>query len=140
MSSVRYRLAALAGLLTLLASIGCGESGPKLVEVSGVITLDGAPVPRLGVQFSPTFEKASPSYGVTDTDGRYKLLYSADRTGAMPGTYNVEVQPLEAQFDEAGNRVGPAPMKLPKKYLTPGALTADVKPEGSTINFELTSK
>ncbi len=140
MSSVRYRLPALAGLLTLLASIGCGESGPKLVEVSGVITLDGTPVPRLGVQFSPTFEKASPAYGVTDADGRYKLLYSADRTGALPGTYNVEVQPLEAQFDEAGKLVGPAPVKLPKKYLTPGALTAEVKPEDSTINFELTSK
>ncbi|MFN9717568.1 MAG: hypothetical protein ACK58L_02675 [Planctomycetota bacterium] len=140
MISVRARLPALPGLLTLLASIGCGESGPNLVEVSGVITLDGVPVPRLGVQFSPTFEKASPAYGVTDADGRYKLLYSANRTGAMPGMYNVEVQPLEAQFDEAGNRVGPPSVKLPKKFLTPGALTAEVRSEDTTIHFELTSK
>ena len=131
----------LIGLVTLLTLSGCGESGPQLVQVSGVITLDGTPVPQLGVQFSPAFEKASPAYGVTDADGRYQLLYSADRKGAMPGTYIVELQALEPQFDEAGNRVGPPPVKLPKKYDSSGSLSAEVNSgESNTVNFELTSK
>lgn len=123
----------------VLLPIGCSRGGPELAEVTGVVTLDGVPAGKLSVQFSPAFEKGSPAYGVTDAEGHYFLQFSVDRMGAMPGRYAVGVEPLEPEYDEAGNLVGPPPVKLPVRYQSGDSLTAEVVSGTNAINFDLTS-
>lgn len=127
-------------LTTLLSCLmtGCGSSsGPELAEVSGTVTIQGMPGARVSVAFYPEAEGGSPSIGSTDESGQYSLMFSTDRSGAMPGKHRVEIQPLEPEYDDDGKIVGPPPTKIPMQYTTPGALTADVQPGSNTIDFKL---
>jgi len=90
------RLAALAAGLGLLA--GCG-GGPKLVAVSGVVTLDGKPYPNAVVSFQPIGSKdnldpGGGSMGVTDSGGRYMLKYNHTTYGAVVGKHRVRISTL----------------------------------------------
>jgi hypothetical protein len=122
--------------------IGCGgTAGPELAEVYGTVSLDGQPLSKVGLQFIPEGEGGSPSYGVTNADGEYELLFSAARSGAMVGKYQVEIQPVEPEVDQDGKPLdGAAPVQIPARYQTAGALTADVKAGSNSIDFALDSK
>jgi hypothetical protein len=139
MISYSTKMIAFLIVMGVLSPLGCGRSGPELAEVTGVVTLDGVPTGKLSVQFSPAFEKGTPAYGVTDAEGRYFLQFSVDRTGALPGRYKVGVEPLEPEYDEAGNLVGAPPVKLPARYQGGESLTAEVVKGTNAINFDLTS-
>lgn len=134
--------AVLVNAMILGLCLGCGRnSGPELGTVSGTVTLDGKPLPRVNITFVPEAEKGSPSYGGTDADGKYNLLFTQDRAGAMLGKHRVEIQTREPETDDSGKPIGPAEtVQLPKKYLQPGALTAEVKAGANEINFDLVSK
>ena len=69
---------------------GCSPSGPRLVKVSGTVTRNGEPVPKLFLNFYP--EHGRPSWGVTDDDGHYTLNYEGKGDGAITGTHRVWVQ------------------------------------------------
>lgn len=129
-------------ILPLLTIVGCGNhEGPELAEVTGKIMLDGEPLPRVNLRFVPEQPGGSPSFGGTNASGQYKLLFNAERTGAMLGKHRVEIEPTEPETDENGKPLPDAKVvKLPKKYLQPGALTAEVKPGSNTVDFELVSK
>ena len=128
--------------LATLTLIGCsGDSGPELAEVTGTVTLDGSPVAGVNLQFTPESEDGSPSYGVTDADGQYELLYSIDRSGAMPGKHRVEILPAEPNTDDSGKPVASSVMTLiPTRYTQPGTLTADIQSGSNTVDFALQSK
>src|SRR4051812_48296339 len=84
----------LAALL-LLATLGCA-GGPKVVSVSGRVTLDSKPLAGAHVNFQPVGDLNSPpgsgSYGKTDADGRYTLrLIQPDRPGAVVGKHKVSI-------------------------------------------------
>lgn len=80
--------------------VGCGgTTGPELAEVYGKVSLDGQPLAKVSLQFIPDGESGSPSYGVTNAEGEYELLFSAERSGAMVGRYQVEIQPIEPEVD-----------------------------------------
>src|SRR5262245_3282946 len=76
----------------LIHLAGCGKSGQTaLHSTTGVVTLDGAPVPLASVVFSPTnTASGSVATGLTDGSGRFTLS-TAGREGAAQGTYNVTV-------------------------------------------------
>ncbi|MCC9608302.1 Ig-like domain-containing protein [Blastopirellula sediminis] len=131
-------------LLLCLLAIGCGQDGPDLAEVSGVITIDGKPLQGAVVSFSPAQPGGSPSYGQTDVEGKYLLFFSRDRTGAMPGTHNVtiETQKLGQEDQQALRDAGlPVPeyVAISSRYGQIGALTANVAPGENEVNLELTS-
>jgi len=75
-------------LLPLL--LGCGTGGPELAPVSGRVTLDGRPLELADVVFQPE-GALSPSYGRTDTEGRYQLGYKRGVTGAIVGEHMVAI-------------------------------------------------
>jgi hypothetical protein len=119
-------------------SVGCGRAkGPELATVLGTITLDGQPLPDMNIQFAPEETGGSPSFGGTNANGEYRLLFSQNRKGAMLGRHRVEITPRERKTDESGQPLGNEPAKLPVKYRKPGALTAEVKPGSNTIDFQL---
>ena len=119
---------------------GCGEDGPELGTVTGVVTLDGKPAQGLTIRFVPQKEGASPSYGSTDAEGRYELFFTMDKAGAVPGTHSVEIEPPEQAVDEDGKPVGSAPLPIPRRYRTAGTLTAEVKAGANSFDFPLESK
>ena len=122
---------------------GCGgDDGPEMGDVTGLVTLDGQPLPKASVRFVP--ENASPSIGITDDEGRYELQYSSSRNGAIVGMHTVRISThRNAGEDDDGNRTPAVPEKVPAEYNTGAAENPDmkreVKPDANEINFELKS-
>jgi len=112
---------------------GCG-SGFKLAQVSGTVTVDGAPVPNLQVVFEPQDKTQPSSIGFTQADGKYELRCSSGEPGAVPGAHTVRVTTVETD-DPAG-----PPLTIPAKYNTSSQLTNEVKPGANTINVEITRR
>jgi hypothetical protein len=77
----------LAGLAALC---GCGDSG--YVSVSGVVLLDGEPVPEVSVAFSPEDPHGENATGFTDESGRFRMK-GAVGDGVKPGKYKVTIIP-----------------------------------------------
>jgi hypothetical protein len=75
-----------------LSMFGCGGgSGPRLYSVSGVLKVNGNPLPDVRVQLFPieTQNKAGIiAWGVTDSNGKYAVK-SPDGYGAAAGSYKV---------------------------------------------------
>ena len=79
----------------LIAITGCG--GGDLAPVSGTVTYDGEPVPKLKVIFSPepVGDKgtAGPySKGVTDENGRFELATRYKDPGAFIGMHRLSFE------------------------------------------------
>jgi hypothetical protein len=91
--SFRQALARLAPAAVLLAA-GCGPSVKFNEQVEGTVTLDGAPLPQVMVQFVPDVtgpSDAPTASGYTDENGHFKLTHDGDRPGAAVGKYRVVV-------------------------------------------------
>ncbi len=77
-------------LIALTAcTVGC-DSGPKLAEVTGSVTLkDGKPLELIHVEFWP--ENGQRSWGKTDDQGKFSLKLDSDspRDGAVIGKHKV---------------------------------------------------
>jgi len=110
-----------AGGLVLALSLiaGCSRSEQQAVPVSGVVTLDGKPVPNVLVVFSPTRgELESPnicpsSSGVTDEEGRFELETLSGR-GAVVGEHVVTLICRGPTPDaEPSGPPGPPKLELP---------------------------
>jgi hypothetical protein len=116
-------------------SVGCGgPAHPDVGRVTGVVTLDGQPLPDATVMFQPTSGRAS--VATTDSAGKYTLLYIDGVPGALLGSHKVNIR------TEIPGEDGQPPIakeKLPKKYHDQTELTAEVKPGSNTINFDLQS-
>ncbi|QDT56528.1 hypothetical protein Pan44_45840 [Caulifigura coniformis] len=125
---------------------GCGSDGPPLGAVTGRVTLDGKPIPGAVLTFVSQADGGSPSYGGTDDDGRYTLMFTNSKSGALVGDHIVQIETTKVSAAEAkelvaqGMSAPPSFVAIPKKYKKPGALVARVAKGGNTIDFELTSK
>src|SRR4051812_22922579 len=87
--------------LALTALAGCGTDAPPIGLVSGTVTHGGKPVPNLTVNFMPT--NGRPSWGMTDSDGYYKLHWDENNDGAEVGTHKVSVAFVPgSQAEESG--------------------------------------
>jgi len=62
-------------LVAVLVQGGCAARPPEIVEVEGVVMLNGVPLPKAKVRFFPRFENANDyiAQGVTDEKGRFTL-------------------------------------------------------------------
>ena len=132
----------------LPAMIVCGclgsSSGPELVDVSGTVTMDGKPLPNAIVTFRPEGaqggEQSRPAYGQTDDDGRYRLQYSTEKSGAIPGKYSVSISTYRRpDEDKDGNEIPGAAETVPEVYNAKTTLTAEVSADQPAHDFELKS-
>jgi hypothetical protein len=89
-------LLVVCALLAALAP-GCGKpKPPPIVEVVGVVRLDGKPLKNVVVRFFPV-DDFGPNYqgsGVTDESGRFTLVCNG-RPGACAGENRVTVSEAE---------------------------------------------
>jgi hypothetical protein len=119
---------ALASLICIVL-LGCGQGDrPPLGTVKGVVTLDGKPLADAAVRFLP-ITPVRASMSMTDSNGRYELIYIRDIMGAAVGEHRVEITTESAGTAE----------KLPAQYHSKTTLTAKVEPGVNEINFDLQS-
>jgi hypothetical protein len=129
----------LAWLLLPLLLLGCGQSGPKVASVSGLVTLNKKPLANADITFTPTEPGPNKSPGLessarTDEQGRYSLKVIQDkRDGAVVGAHKVRISLIE--------RGASLVNRLPEAYNKNTKLTFTVPAEGSKeANFDLSSK
>lgn len=89
-----------AGVVLLLLT-GCG-SHPATGQVSGVVTYDGEPLPYADIRFIPDPLGPRGAIAKTDQAGRYRLMYSVDRAGVIPGNYRVVISTRGGGPDASG--------------------------------------
>lgn len=128
---MRFYVSLFSTCMFVGAIAGCGapKDRPKIGAVTGTITLDGQPLKKARVQFTP--DTSRPSGAMTDDQGKYELVFNENIKGAAVGKHTVRINSGTAMERE----------KLPPKYNVKSELTAEVK-EGSNppINFDLKSK
>jgi hypothetical protein len=123
-------------ILISMLTVGCGSSGPELATVSGTVKLDGAPLPHAFVTFTPA--SGRPSFGGTDENGYYQLVYTDDKKGALAGEHTVKVSTLRRADPESGTKAEPE--RIPAKYNSKSELKKTVEPGSNTIDIEVTSE
>jgi len=130
MRGVRLRCVLLVVVAISLGVGGCGRSDlPELGRVRGTVTLDGKPVPGLGVAFYP-LSGGRQALATTDENGRFDLTFVDGVPGAKTGTN-------EVTFFWPDPDVPPS-VRLPAKYNVQ-KLTFDVNPGDNKFDIELNS-
>jgi hypothetical protein len=144
---VTWRAAAVFGILF---AAGCGDSKSySIAAVSGVVTLDGKPVPRAEITFQPVGDSDNPtpgpgSAGKADAEGRFELQCINGELGAVVGKHKVQIRSHKEQppgDNDSGAAIPPQKELIPARYNDESELTFEV-PEGGTTeaNFELKSR
>jgi len=128
-----------SGLAVLLVLAGCGS--PTTV-ITGLVTLDGQPVPRAALEFFPASGKGRVSFTKADDAGRYRVSVSPTELSVVITATKIDGQEKDP-YDPDGPLIDRVVNYLPARYgyqeQTP--LTADpVESETTTIDFALTSK
>lgn len=128
---------ALLALPLLAVAVGCGDSAdvPELGEVTGTVTMDGQPVPNAVLTFQP--EHARPSYGRTNEEGQYELIYTDDNPGATIGKHTVRITTAAEGDPDQGQEAQKE--TIPAKYNVQTELTANVEAGDNVIDFQLES-
>jgi hypothetical protein len=107
-------------VVTALVLAGCGSDGPKLVPVSGTVTVEDKPLTTGSVVFKPDGSKGNTSQrvivGLIKEDGTYTLV-TGKKEGAPLGWYKVAVQASEP-IDPKNIRAAPKSL-VSKKYTVP---------------------
>ncbi len=129
----------------VICFLGCkGDNLPKTVPAEGIVTLDGNPVEGAIVVFIATQGNYNAT-GHTDASGKFKMNAFDTKSGAVPGSYKVEIS--KTIMESATGKLGETDVNmkygLPQKYstFTTSGLSKDLNDQGDTsIKFELTSK
>lgn len=140
------RCALLLALLTLTAC----EAKPRFAEVSGVVLLEGKPMPDALVEFLPDPYEGTHGprcSGITDAQGYFRLVRDDERAGAAVGFHRVLVQDVRTFPPPRNRHTGGKPPVMPpsrvsRRYenasITP--LRQEVKPEAQSVTIEVKSR
>lgn len=147
----RFSIGLLGSVLLMFGGCGGGRSAdlPKLVPVSGTVTLDGKPVAGASVNFVPAGKtRGGMCYGMTDDNGRYELLAGDRQKGAPAGEFRVtcskwiraDGSPFTSDGTQSPEMAG-AKQMLASRYSDQARteLKATVPDTGGTFDFALTA-
>ena len=108
----------------LLLLSGCGgEEANPVVAAKGIIRINGTPTANIMVRFVPEGKQENgliSSTGISDAEGRFQLVASDGRDGAIPGPGHVLLTDTEEERPAQGE-VATKPVRLPAEY---GVLSA----------------
>jgi hypothetical protein len=141
------------GMTSALLAAGCSKrTPPPVVEVGGVVTLNGSPLPNASVRFIPMFEGFGAEViaeAVSDDDGKYSLV-CLGTNGACVGKHRVIIEegplPKDALGESARAQMAmsrflqnlpnrPIPSEYGNLVQTP--LTVEVMPDKATYDLNL---
>ena len=141
------RASSLVLLGAVLAGCGGGTHGPKLVPVSGTVTLNGSPLSGAFVTLHPVgTTRGTGATGRTDAAGKFQLKSPPQGNGAVPGEYKVVISKLVMpdgsdfpEFSEVAPMDSGAKEQLAAEYceLEHTTLTANVPEGGRELKFTL---
>jgi hypothetical protein len=130
-----------------LAHIGCSRSKDDLPRepVAGTVTMDGTPLPKGVIQFTPTGETKATGRITEVEDGKFSI---PREEGLVPGTYRVSISHADQQEIKSRKTTGSLSKstrlgkeQIPARYNTQSKLTAEIKKGGvSDLNFPVESK
>ncbi len=141
------RLALFASGIFVVA--GCGSSAEyELAPVSGVVMLDGKPVPYTRVIFIPqgTPGQVNPGPGSTaacDDAGKFQLKTVRGEDGAVVGKHAIQISSTGPPRSTSGDTDAGPPSKevFPPEFNASSTLTFEVPAGGTTAaDFKLTSR
>jgi hypothetical protein len=121
----------------MLCAAGCGVQRPDyasldLCDVTGVVRLDNAPLVGATVRFEN--ENGTFSEGVTDSSGRYRLMYNSEQPGIAHGSKVVRIR---SQRELDGETQGTE--LIDARYNVESKLRAEVRSRSGRFNFDLKS-
>ena len=127
-------LVGLAMVASVLIATGC-DNRPSRVPVSGQVTIDGEPLEFGSITFYAT-GGGRPGGASLAEGGSYSVTMHDPNDGLPPGKYTVTVAAAEWVSDKACR------WHAPKHYqdAKTSGLTAEIKNEATTMNFNLTWK
>lgn len=135
LTKIQFQIVVLTCLTSITLFAGCGGN-PNLAEVSGVITLDGDPLPNAFVLYVPESDSSgATSFGKTDANGKYQMKFSDSQSGAFIGSSRVVIRTGDVKADNSGS----VPELVPTVYNDSTTLVADVKAGNNTFNWDLKS-
>jgi len=128
----------------MISLLGCGESGPSAVAVSGKVTVDGTIWTKGAVRFVPDAEKGNTSTregtGTIGTDGKYAVSILG-KPGAPLGWYKVSVSSGEIP-DSANPKASKPP--FPARFGEPDKSGLQVEvvrtPASGAYDLKVTTK
>ncbi len=146
-----------ASLCSAILFSGCSQQQRPdytrlgLAEVTGTIRLDEKPLANAHVIFEAPDQ--SHSFGKTNNEGKYTLMFNSEQSGVLPGQKIVRIQLKSFSEEDADQPSGDeaaddqAPVlelatdssELPSTYNRNSQLTAEVASGFQTINFDLKS-
>lgn len=117
------RRATAASLLIAVVVLGCGRSGPPLVEVRGTLQYQGKPLTNGAIMFNPMQDGvghvANSSIGPL---GEFRMSTFTAEDGVMPGEYAITVRSFKvrpgANLEDPLTIIG-SPLCVPKRYSDP---------------------
>ncbi|MBA2115831.1 hypothetical protein [Bremerella alba] len=121
-----------------MTSLGCGSSNaPGMIDVDGVVTLDGAPIEEGKILFRQV-DGDQRAFATDIVNGTYQLQ-------SLQGNTRVEIRAsriIPGKFDMSNGTPEPmGEMYIPKRYNKDSDLTATINSDqDNQFNFELTSK
>jgi hypothetical protein len=128
-------------ICVVFAVVGCSDRPRNVAKkVTGKITLGGQPLANALVTFTP--DNGSPSFGRTDAEGNYNLIWSSQRgrpiEGAQIGEHTVTITTFQLGDPNAKTARAEVPEKVPYKYREEGGFPkATVKAGANVIDFSL---
>ena len=159
---LRVRFLTVLGTPAILVMISCGTPDDglgKRYPVSGTVNYNGKPLEKGEISFVSEDLRKNFSAGGIIADGKYTLSTGGDGDGAAAGQYKVTIKSKEdfaskaqADFQKESGKDNPkfpphytAKAEAAAKSLIPAGygdlrtttLTAEVKEEPNSINFEL---
>lgn len=113
---------------------GCGGNS-DLGYVTGTITLDDKPLPNAFVTFISK-SGGTTSFGRTDQNGEYEMMFSDDEMGSWIGTNRVEISTGDVSATMTG---GGAKELVPAAYNRNSTLEVEVVGGNNVHDFKLDS-
>jgi hypothetical protein len=138
---------AISGLVFFGCSRAAGPNYKKLdlSQVHGKVTLDGQPLPQAHVRFYA--KDGTLSYGMTDSEGRYSLMFNSEQPGVLKGPKTISILAADSVSSGAGAGEGADPdakqrkvNRVPARYNTKSTLTETVDKPTHEFNFDLKSR
>lgn len=143
--NVLNRMLLCAVFVPAIAFVGCDNKNlPATVPAEGVVTLDGKEVEGATVVFIAD-QGSYNATGITDANGKFQLSAFDEKTGAVPGSYKVEINKtiIERKGESKGEAMSEVRYGLPAKYATiaKSGLEFTIPEKGDkNIKIELKSK
>lgn len=123
---------------------GCGaEEATPVVAAKGIVRINGTPAANIMVRFVPEGKQETgliSSTGISDAEGRFQLVASDGREGAIPGPGQVLLTDTEEERPAQGEISTKAPRLLPEHGVLGAGSVAVTVVEGTELAVDVKTR